>query len=250
MAKTPKKPTVRAQRVRPAKGGAGPLPTKKPAHLRKDRIVEDFKMEDPWRVFRIMSEFVDGFHEMSDIGPAVTIFGSARTAPDHRWYKDAEKTAGLLVKEGYAVITGGGPGVMEAANKGAMESAGQSIGLNIDLPFEQKPNPYITRLIHFHYFFARKVMFLKYAKAFVIFPGGYGTLDELFESLTLMQTKRMEKFPVILYDSKFWKGLMGWIKGDLVDVKNISPEDVDLFTLVDSPQGVVNVIRKFYKKKT
>ncbi|PIW63627.1 MAG: TIGR00730 family Rossman fold protein [Candidatus Omnitrophica bacterium CG12_big_fil_rev_8_21_14_0_65_50_5] len=206
-------------------------------------------MEDPWRVFRIMSEFVDGFHEMSDIGPAVTIFGSARTASDHRWYKDAEKTARLLVKEGYAVITGGGPGIMEGANKGTMESAGQSIGLNIDLPFEQKPNPYIAQLIHFHYFFARKVMFLKYAKAFVIFPGGYGTLDELFESLTLMQTKRMDKFPVVLYDSKFWKGLMDWIKGDLVDVKNISPEDVDLFTLVDSPEEVANVIRKFYKKK-
>ncbi len=214
---------------------------------RKDFIVEDFKMEDPWRVFRIMSEFVDGFHEMSDIGPAVTIFGSARTNRAHRWYKDAEKTAELMVKEGYAVITGGGPGLMEAGNKGAKKSGGQSIGLNIDLPFEQRSNPYITRLIHFHYFFARKVMFLKYAKAFIIFPGGYGTLDELFESLTLMQTGRMQKFPVILYDSKFWGGLIEWIKDPMLKVKNISPEDLDLITIVDSPEDVVKAVKKYYK---
>lgn len=214
---------------------------------RKDYIVEDFKMEDPWRVFRIMSEFVDGFHEMGDIGPAVTIFGSARTNTKHRWYKEAEKTAELLVKEGYAVITGGGPGVMEGANKGAKNADGQSVGLNIDLPFEQRANPYITRLIHFHYFFARKVMFLKYAKAFVIFPGGYGTLDELFESLTLMQTGRMQKFPVILYDSEFWQGLIDWIKDPMLKVKNISPEDVDLLTVVDKPEDVVKTIKQYYK---
>lgn len=219
----------------------------KSAQARKDRIVEDFKMEDPWRVFRIMSEFVDGFHEMADIGPAVTIFGSARTEANHPWYKAAEKTAELLVKEGYAVITGGGPGIMESANKGTMECGGQSVGLNIDLPFEQKPNPYITRLIHFHYFFARKVMFLKYAKAFVIFPGGYGTLDELFEALTLMQTKRMEKFPVILYDSQFWKGLMDWVKNHLIKVKNISAEDMGLLTIVDTPEDIIKAIKDFYK---
>ena len=212
-------------------------------------IVEDFKLEDPWRIFRIMAEFVDGFQELSEIGPAVTIFGSARTSEHQQLYKAAEKTAKLLVKDGYAVITGGGPGVMEAGNKGAQGQKGESIGLNIDLPFEQKPNPYITHLIKFHYFFSRKVMFVKYAKAFVIFPGGYGTLDELFESLTLIQTKRMEKFPVILYSSEYWQGLIQWLKDKVVKEKNIDPEDVDIIQTVDSPEEVVAAIRAFYKKK-
>ena len=212
-------------------------------------IVEDFKLEDPWRIFRIMSEFVDGFQELSEIGPAVTIFGSARTSEGQPLYKAAEKTAKLLVKDGYAVITGGGPGVMEAGNKGAQSQKDQSIGLNIDLPFEQKPNPYITHLIKFHYFFARKVMFVKYAKAFVIFPGGFGTLDELFESLTLIQTRRMQKFPVILYNSEYWAGLVQWLRDKVVKEKNIDPEDMDIFQIVDSPEEVVAAIRAFYKKK-
>ena len=206
---------------------------------------EDFK-QDPWRVFRIMSEFVDGFHELSDIGPAVTLFGSARTSPDHKFYKDAEKTARLLVEHGYAVITGGGPGAMEAGNKGATEAGGHSVGLNIDLPFEQKANPYVNHLIDFHYFFARKVVFLKYAKAFVIFPGGFGTLDELFESLTLIQTQRMERFPVILYSSEFWGGLIDWLKEQLLREKKISPEDMDLFVIKETPEEIIQVIQDFY----
>ena len=212
-------------------------------------LVEDFKAEDPWRVFRIMSEFVEGFQELSAIGPAVTIFGSARTKNNHVWYKAVEKTAELLVKEGYAVITGGGPGIMEAGNKGAIKMNGQSIGLNIDLPFEQKPNTFINHLIEFHYFFCRKVMFVKYAKAFVIFPGGYGTLDELFESLTLVQTKRIEQFPIILYGTKYWNGLIEWLKDPVLKEVNIDPIDLKIFTIVDTPQEVIQVIKDFYKKK-
>lgn len=212
--------------------------------------MEDLKMEDPWRVFRIMGEFVEGFHELSEIGPAVSIFGSARTPETNKYFSQAEKTAELLVNEGYAVITGGGPGVMEASNKGAAKAKGLSIGLNIDLPFEQKPNPYINHLISFHYFFCRKVMFVKYAKAFVIFPGGFGTLDELFESLTLIQTGRMDKFPVILYGSEFWGGLIDWIKSAVLDKeKNIDAADLDLFRIVDNPEDVVKKIKAFYKMK-
>ena len=214
----------------------------------RDLRFNDFT-EDPWRVFRIMGEFVEGFQELSGIGPAVSIFGSARTKRNNPLYVQAEKTAELLVHEGYAVITGGGPGVMEACNKGAKKADGQSIGLNIDLPFEQKPNPYSNHLINFHYFFCRKVMFVKYAKAFVIFPGGYGTLDELFESLTLIQTRRIEKFPVILFGSQYWTGLLQWIKETVLAEGNIDPEDINFFTIVDTPKGVVNAIRKFYSKK-
>ena len=206
-------------------------------------------MEDPWRVFRIMAEFVDGFHELSDIGPAVTIFGSARTKTNHRWYKEAEKTAALLVKGGYAVLTGAGPGIMEASNKGASKGRRKSIGLNIDLPFEQKPNSYVQHLIKFHYFFCRKVMFVKYAKAFVIFPGGFGTLDELFESLTLIQTGRMERFPVILFDQEYWKGLVHWLQNVVLKEKNINSEDLGVFKIVDRPEDVVKTIREFYGKK-
>ncbi len=210
---------------------------------------ESLKLEDPWRVFRIMSEFVDGFHELSEIGPAVSIFGSARTKKTHKMYKMAEKTAQLLVKEGYAVITGGGPAIMEAANKGATKAGGRSIGLNIDLPFEQKPNRYINTLINFHYFFCRKVMFVKYASAFVIFPGGFGTLDEFFESITLIQTGRMERFPVILLGSKYWKGLLDWVKSILLKEKYIDHSDLTIFQIVDTPQDVIKAIRNFYGKK-
>jgi uncharacterized protein (TIGR00730 family) len=208
--------------------------------------IEDVKMEDPWRVFRIMSEFVDGFHELSNIGPAVSIFGSARTSRHHRWYGEAEKTAALLVKEGFAVITGGGPGVMEAANKGATEANGKSIGLNIDLPMEQKPNQYSNHLINFHYFFCRKVMFVKYAKAFVIFPGGFGTLDELFESLTLIQTERLERFPIILYDGKYWQGMLNWLRETILAEKNIDAADLDIFQIVNKPEEVLKCVKNFY----
>lgn len=206
-------------------------------------------MEDPWRIFRIMAEFVDGFEELKNIGPAVTIFGSARIKPGHLHYKAAEKTAALLAKSGYAIITGGGPSIMEACNKGAAEVGGKSIGLNIDLPFEQKPNPYINHLISFHYFFCRKVCFVKYAKAFVIFPGGYGTLDELFESLTLIQTKRMDKFPVVLFGSKYWKGLLDWFKDSVLKEGCIDANDLDIIQLADTPQEVAGIIKKFYAKK-
>jgi len=210
---------------------------------------EDPKSEDPWRVFRIMAEFVDGFHELSEIGPAVSIFGSARTDPKNKYYKDAVKTAELLVKEKFAVITGGGPGIMEAGNKGAAQAKGKSIGLSIDLPMETKTNPFVNHPINFHYFFCRKVMFVKYAKAFVIFPGGFGTLDELFESLTLIQTHRMHKFPVILYGSQFWNGIVDWIRTKVIEEGNIDKSDLDLFRVVDKPEEVVKKIRDFYKKK-
>lgn len=213
------------------------------------RVVEDLRKEDPWRVFRIMAEFVDGFHELSELGPAVSIFGSARTKQDSRWYKEAEKTAALLAKEGYTIITGAGPGIMEAGNKGAAKAKGNSVGLNIDLPYEQKPNPYVKRLIAFHYFFCRKVMFVKYAKAFVIFPGGFGTLDEFFESITLIQTRRMGKFPVVLFGSKFWEGLIGWFEKSLIKEGNICPEDLDIFRVVDTPEEVIKTIKKFYNKR-
>ena len=211
--------------------------------------LEDLKMEDPWRVFRIMAEFVEGFHELSEIGPAVSIFGSARTKSTHHWYFQAEKTARLLVKEGYAVITGGGPGAMEAANRGARHAKGLSIGLNIDLPFEQKPNAYVNHLINFHYFFCRKVMIVKYAKAFVIFPGGFGTLDELFESLTLIQTQRMEKFPIILFGKAYWSGLIEWLRKSVLKERNIDSQDLNIFTVVDRPEDVIKEIREFYKNK-
>lgn len=215
-----------------------------------DKHMEDLKMEDPWRVFRIMGEFVEGFHELSDVSPAVTIFGSARTKKTHPWYKLAEKTAGLLVEDGYAVITGGGPGIMEACNKGAHKAKKRpSIGLNIELPFEQKPNPYINKLINFHYFFCRKVMFVKYAKAFVIFPGGFGTFDELFESLTLIQTGRMDKFPVILVHQAYWGGLIDWMRQVVLGNKNIDPQDLDIFHVVETPEEVRAVIRQFYGNK-
>jgi uncharacterized protein (TIGR00730 family) len=216
---------------------------------KKPQVPDLEMMEDPWRIFRIMAEFVDGFEELKNIGPAVSIFGSARIKPGHPYYEAAEKTAGLLVKAGYAVITGGGPSIMEAGNKGAEQAGGKSIGLNIDLPFEQKPNPFINHLINFHYFFCRKVCFVKYAKAFVIFPGGYGTVDELSESLTLIQTQRMDKFPVILYGSKYWKGLVDFFGGAMLHEGCIDAKDLELFQVVDTPEDVIKIIKKFYSKK-
>ena len=206
-------------------------------------------MEDPWRIFKIMAEFVEGFEELKDVGPAVSMFGSARIKSNHPYYKAAEKTASLLVKAGYAVITGGGPSIMEAGNKGAAEAGGKSIGLNIDLPFEQKANPFINHLINFHYFFCRKVCFVKYAKAFVIFPGGYGTLDELSESITLIQTQRMEPFPVILFGTKYWKPLIDWFEGPVLHEGCIDAKDLDMIKVVDTPEDVIRLIKKFYLKK-
>jgi len=215
---------------------------------RDDLIKEDFTKEDPWRVFRIMSEFVEGFEVLSKVGKAVSIFGSARTRPDTKYYRQAEEVAYHIAKAGYAVITGSGPGLMEAANKGARRAGGVSVGLNIHIPCEQKPNKYVDTLLDFRYFFIRKVMFVKYAKAFVILPGGYGTLDEFFEAINLIQTERITKFPVILFGSEYWKGLLGWLKEDVLANANISKKDLDIFTVVDEPKEVANVIRKFYKK--
>ncbi|MCD4781077.1 MAG: TIGR00730 family Rossman fold protein [Candidatus Omnitrophica bacterium] len=215
----------------------------------EELVMEDLKVEDPWRVFRIMAEFVEGFHQFQEIGHAVTIFGSARMPQNEQLYDDAVRTASLIVKEGYSVITGGGPGIMEAGNRGASQAGGGSIGLNIELPFEQEPNSYIKKTINFHYFFIRKVMFLKYAMAFVIFPGGYGTLDELFECLTLMQTGRMPNLPLIFYSSEYWEGLIDWMRKKMLKVCNIDKEDLLIFEVVDKPEDVIKVIKKYYKKK-
>ncbi|MFC1621141.1 TIGR00730 family Rossman fold protein [Candidatus Omnitrophota bacterium] len=209
----------------------------------------DFTKEDPWRIFRIMAEFVDGFDDLSDIGPAVTIFGSAKTEPGDKYYKLAEQTTATLVKDGYAIITGAGPGIMEAANKGAKNAGGASIGLNIQVPVAQKPNKYVATLIDFRYFFCRKVMFVKYARAFVIFPGGFGTMDEFFESITLIQTEKIEEFPVILVGSEYWKGLVEWMKSSMLKKERIDKKDLDLFTIVDTPKEISQTIKDFYSNK-
>ncbi|MDD2688832.1 MAG: TIGR00730 family Rossman fold protein [Candidatus Omnitrophica bacterium] len=206
----------------------------------------DFISEDPWRVFRIMSEFVDGFEVLSGIGKAVSIFGSNRTKAGSKYYKLTEEIAYLLAKEGYAIITGSGPGIMEAANKGAKRAKGKSIGLNIQIPSEQKPNKYVDILLDFRYFFVRKVMFVKYAKAFVIMPGGYGTLDEFSEALTLIQTQRIDKFPIVLVGSEYWRGMLAWLKDTLLKNSNISKKDLEIFTIVDKPQDVVKAVKNFY----
>ncbi len=203
--------------------------------------------EDSWRIFRIMAEFVEGFEVMAKVGPAVSIFGSARTKPDNKYYKDAVETARLLAKAKFAVITGGGPGIMEAGNKGAKEAGGESVGLNISLPQEQDSNKYQTISLDFHYFYARKVMFVKYADAFVCFPGGFGTLDEFFETLTLIQTTKIGTFPIILYGSAFWTGLLDWMKKQL-SPHFIDGEDVDIFRIVDSPREVLKLVKQGVKK--
>ncbi len=208
----------------------------------------DFTKEDPWRIFRIMSEFVDGFEELSNVHNAVSIFGSARSPNTTKFYKLADETAFKLVKNGYAVITGAGPGIMEAANKGAKRAHGDSIGLNILIPTMQKPNKYVTRSLEFKYFFCRKVMFAKYAKAMVAFPGGFGTLDEFFEIVTLVQTQRMEALPIILIGKEFWKGLIKWMKSTLIHHGMIDAEELGLFYLVDTPDEAVAIINKFYNK--
>ncbi len=209
---------------------------------------KDFVKEDPWRIFRIMSEFVEGFEELSGVSNAVSVFGSSKARRTDRYYKMAERTARLLAKNGYTVITGAGSGIMEAANKGAKLAGGESIGLNILIPIMQKPNRYITRLLEFSYFFCRKVMFAKYSKAFVVFPGGFGTLDELFEAITLVQTQRVQPFPVILVSRRYWAGLIRWIKNSLLSAGTIEKEDTGLYSLVDSPEEVLTTITSFYQK--
>ena len=206
-------------------------------------IEGDFSRET-WRVFRIMAEFVEGFDELSKLGPAVSIFGSARTQPDDQYYQLAERTAAKLVQNGFAIITGGGGGIMEAANKGAFDAEGKSVGLNIEIPQEQTPNKYQNLSLSFRYFFARKMMFMKYAQAFVILPGGFGTMDEFFESLTLIQTLKMDRFPVVLMGREYWKGLLDWIEHTMVKDGTISKEDVALYTLTDDPEEVVDIIQK------
>jgi len=210
----------------------------------RQHVIDDMTVRDTWRMFHIMAEFVEGFDILPDVYPAVSIFGSARTAPDDPVYQTAEGLARLLVEGGFNIISGGGPGVMEAANKGAAEAGGKSVGLHIQLPNEQQPNPHANVRLNYRYFFIRKVMFVKYAVAYVIMPGGFGTLDELFESLTLIQTDRIRSFPVVLMGSEYWKGLVGWLKGTLVECGAVSTEDLDIFTVVDEPEEAVRIIRK------
>ncbi len=203
---------------------------------------QNFTDTDPWRIFKIMGEFIEGFDELAHVPPGVSVFGSARLQPDNKYYSAAVETGRLLSKAGYAVITGGGPGIMEAGNKGAHEAKGISIGCNIELPFEQAPNPYQSLSVTFNYFFVRKVMFVKYSVAFIIFPGGFGTMDELFEALTLIQTKKIHNFPVILFGKDYWSGLVDWIKGQMLGNGTISPEDLNLLVVTDSPQEAVDVV--------
>jgi uncharacterized protein (TIGR00730 family) len=211
--------------------------------MRKDKY-----SEEAWRIFRIMAEFVDGFETLEKIEKAITIWGSARVKEDNIWYKKAVETAKLLAQKGYTIITGGGPGIMEAANKGASEIGAESIGLNIELPEEQKPNPYIKTLISFRYFFTRKVMFVKYTKGFIIFPGGFGTLDEFTEAITLIQTKRIHKFPVVLMDDEYWDGFIKWMNDILLKRGYIDKEDLKIFKVVNEPEEAVKIIENFYKK--
>lgn len=215
-----------------------------------DKTWAQIKSEESWRIFKIMSEFVEGIDKLSKIGPCVSIFGSARTKPDNPYYQVAEEIAAKLVRHGYGVITGGGPGIMEAGNKGAKTEGGRSVGLNIELPFEQFANPYIDhdKNINFDFFFVRKVMFVKYSQGFIIMPGGFGTLDEMFESLTLIQTHKIGRFPVVLVGTEYWRGLIDWVKNTMITQGNINEEDLDLFSLVDTPTEAVRVIDEFYAK--
>ena len=212
--------------------------------MEKQFIIDDLKLGESWRLFRIIGEFVEGVEKLYDLGPAVSIFGSARTKPDDPDYAIAVRTAALFAKENFAVITGGGGGIMEAANKGAAEAGGVSVGLNISLPFEQKPNPYANIQLQFHYFFVRKVMFVKYAMAYIIMPGGFGTLDELFEAVTLIQTHRIRPLPVFLMGSDYWGGLVDWIRTRLLKEGLISPADIEIFQVIDEPEEVVKAVKK------
>lgn len=216
----------------------------------KQKTWNEIKTNDSWAIFKIMAEFVEGFERLSKIGPCVTIFGSARTKTDHEYYKLAENIAFNLTTHGYGIVTGGGPGIMEAGNKGAQRGKGTSVGLNIELPFEQHDNPYIDsdKSLDFDYFFVRKVMFIKYSQGFVVMPGGFGTMDELFEAITLIQTKKIGKFPIVLVGTKYWSGLMDWIKNTLVTEGTIHLDDLSLISIVDTEDEVLEVINTFYKK--
>jgi uncharacterized protein (TIGR00730 family) len=205
---------------------------------------DEFTHTDTWRVFRIMGEFVEGFDELATLSRSVSIFGSARVQVDHPEYDAARETAALLAKEGFAVITGGGPGIMEAANRGAFEAGGLSLGCNIELPYEQKSNPYLTRSLKFKYFFVRKMMFVKYSLGFVIFPGGFGTLDELFEALTLIQTRKISNFPVVLFGTRYWDGLLSWTREFALKEGKISAQDIGLLHVTDSPAEVVRIVQE------
>ena len=223
----------------------------KPIHGTQDeRLLEtpradEFLHTDTWRVFRIMGEFVQGFEDLARIKNGVAIFGSARTPPDDPEYKAAQETAALLAQAGCSVITGGGPGIMEAANRGAFEAGGTSVGCNIELPHEQGSNPYLTLSLKFKYFFVRKMMFVKYSDAFIIFPGGFGTLDELFEALTLIQTKKIHNFPVVLYGSQYWKGMLEWLRGPMLGEAKIVEDDLKRLHLTDSPAEIVEIVSRF-----
>ena len=211
--------------------------------------MEDLAKSDTWRVFRIMAELVEGFEALNNIGPAVTIFGSARLQPGSPYYNKCLKVSENLAKDGFAVISGGGPGIMEAANKGAQNANGTSVGLNIELPMEQSPNNFQDIRVEFRYFFVRKLMFVKYAVAYVIFPGGFGTMDELFEALTLIQTKKIRGFPVVLVGKEYWQGMIDWLKTSVLEAGTISPEDIDLLHIVDEPEEVCAIINKRYKDR-
>ncbi len=209
--------------------------------------INDFKSGESWRLFKIMGEFVEGIDSLHNLGPAVSIFGSARTDKQHPYFKKAENLAASFAKNGFSVITGGGGGIMEAANKGAAGEKADSVGLNINLPFEQKPNPFANIQIEFDYFFVRKVMFLKYAQAYIIMPGGFGTLDELFETITLIQTQRIRRVPVILVVKEYWEGLIDWVKEQFLKEKMISKDDLNLFHLLDDPNEIVKTVVDFHK---
>ena len=216
----------------------------------KQKTWNEVKTNDSWAIFKIMAEFVEGFERLSKIGPCVSIFGSARTKESEAYYQLAENIAYTLTKHGYGIVTGGGPGIMEAGNRGASRGKGTSVGLNIALPFEQNDNPYIDsdKSLDFDYFFVRKVMFVKYSQGFVVMPGGFGTLDEFFEAMTLIQTQKIGKFPIVLVGKSFWEGLLDWIKNTLLKEGNISPEDLNLIAVVDTEEEVLEVIDAFYKK--
>ena len=210
----------------------------------KQYVIDALSIEESWRIFRIMAEFVEAIEELSQLGYAVSIFGSSRVRPEDEYYKKAVYLARRLVEKGFAVITGGGPGIMEAANRGAAEGGGKSVGMNIRLPFEQKPNPYANIRIEYKYFFVRKVMIVKYAMAYVVMPGGFGTMDELFEAVTLIQTKRIKAFPVILMGSDYWNGLLDWVRATMLSEGKIQPEDMELLQVMDDPDQVVKHIQK------
>ncbi|HLG34531.1 MAG TPA: TIGR00730 family Rossman fold protein [Bacteroidia bacterium] len=215
-----------------------------------DKDWGEIKAHDSWQVFRVLAEFVDGFEKLSKIGPCVSIFGSARTRDGHNYYAMAEDIAHKLTKEGYGIITGGGPGIMEAANKGAQRAGGKSVGLNIELPHEQKPNDFIDpdKLINFNYFFVRKLMFIKYAQGFIVLPGGFGTMDELFEAITLIQTGKIGRFPIVLIGSEYWGGMLKWIKEILITEKNVDVADLNLFKVFDTADETVKYINEFYSR--